>query len=566
LLIGSGVSRSAEIPTGWEIVKDLVRQLAELMDYNHDLDPLDWYREQFGTEPNYSFLLEKLAKSRAERQVLLRKYFEPTGDERERGLKQPQKAHRAIADLVRDGYVKVIVTTNFDHLLEDAIREINIEPTVLSTYSLFESALPIEHNSNCTIIKVNGDYLDTQIRNTTGELERYKPSLNSLLQRIFSDYGLIICGWSAQWDIALRSELEKNRRQIFTTYWTNTSSLDENALRIARLRNAEIIEISNADSFFGQLKENIDALDRVNSTHPLVTKTVVSRMKKYLEKEGYEITLNDFVDEETERLYEKLSFEHFPTNRDLYSQDEVKDRIKKYEALSETLISIMLTGCYWGKENQNELWVRLLQRIANPIGRSNNDSVDLMNLRLYPALLLLFTGSISSIIKGKHLTFASLVRDVKTRYLDNRETPAVLEINTTNVLDYNLAKQVLNLSNFAQPLSEHIFHFLRDPFREYVKDDLDYERYFDIFEYLFSLVYADYYEKIGTYLGGTIGCFGRRAREGRYGTYNVMKEVEKEIEIQKNDWVLLKCGFFDSSLERLKSIKKELDDCVMGRR
>ena len=43
---------------------------------------------------------------------------EPTDAEREQGLKVATAAHRAIAQLVRDGYVRVIVTTNFDRLME----------------------------------------------------------------------------------------------------------------------------------------------------------------------------------------------------------------------------------------------------------------------------------------------------------------------------------------------------------------------------------------------------------------------------------------------------------------
>ena len=38
---------------------------------------------------------------------------------------------RAIARLVRSGHVRVIVTTNFDRLMENALREEGIEPTVV---------------------------------------------------------------------------------------------------------------------------------------------------------------------------------------------------------------------------------------------------------------------------------------------------------------------------------------------------------------------------------------------------------------------------------------------------
>jgi hypothetical protein len=49
----------------------------------------------------------------AERQQLLRGYFEPTEEEAEQGIKSPTPAHKAIAELVSEGYVRVVLTTNF---------------------------------------------------------------------------------------------------------------------------------------------------------------------------------------------------------------------------------------------------------------------------------------------------------------------------------------------------------------------------------------------------------------------------------------------------------------------
>jgi hypothetical protein len=50
------------------------------------------------------------------------------------------------------------------------------------------------------VIKLHGDYRDTRIRNTTPELETYEAEMDDLLDRIFDEYGLIICGWCAAWD------------------------------------------------------------------------------------------------------------------------------------------------------------------------------------------------------------------------------------------------------------------------------------------------------------------------------------------------------------------------------
>ncbi|HMI85676.1 MAG TPA: hypothetical protein VK550_16375 [Polyangiaceae bacterium] len=74
VLIGSGVSRAASIPTGWEIVGDLIRRLGVAKGDNCDPDPHAWYQDKFGVAPDYSDVLSKLARRPAERQQLLPSY------------------------------------------------------------------------------------------------------------------------------------------------------------------------------------------------------------------------------------------------------------------------------------------------------------------------------------------------------------------------------------------------------------------------------------------------------------------------------------------------------------
>ena len=156
LLLGSGVSRTASIPTGWEIVLDLIYKLAHLDGVEHVTDPVEWYRKKFGREPDYSEILESIAPSQEERQRLLRSFIEPTEKDRESGLKVPTAAHRAIAELCVSGKIRAVVTTNFDRLLERAIEDLGTTPIVLSSADSINGALPLVHQQ-CCIVKVHGD-------------------------------------------------------------------------------------------------------------------------------------------------------------------------------------------------------------------------------------------------------------------------------------------------------------------------------------------------------------------------------------------------------------------------
>ena len=106
-----------------------------------------WYRGKFKKEADYSEILDDLAKTPTERQQLLRAYWEPNDQERENGEKQPTAAHRAIASLSAEGFIRVILTTNFDRLVETALRDVGVEPTILSTPDQVLGAVPFDTHS-----------------------------------------------------------------------------------------------------------------------------------------------------------------------------------------------------------------------------------------------------------------------------------------------------------------------------------------------------------------------------------------------------------------------------------
>ncbi len=246
LLIGSGVSKAAGVKTGWEIVLDLIGQLASSLQEDPKPDPETWYVAKFNEEPDYSKILEKLAKTRSERMNILKKYFEPTGEEKEQQLKVPTEAHKAIAQMVKLGYIKMILTTNFDRLLEKAIEEVGITPDVIKSEDDFEGVMPYVH-SKCVIVKLHGDYKDTRIRNTIEELSNYSDTTSKLLDEVFDRFGLIICGWSGKWDNALRDAILKSPSRRFQTYWLAKGELEEEAKQIITQRRAETIQIESAD-------------------------------------------------------------------------------------------------------------------------------------------------------------------------------------------------------------------------------------------------------------------------------------------------------------------------------
>lgn len=394
VLAGSGVSRAAKIPTGWEITLDLVRRLAALRKEACDPDPEQWYQNTFGKEADYSELLDELCKTPAERQQLLRAYWEPTDEEREEGAKQPTGAHHAIAALAAQGSLRVILTTNFDRLIETALDSAGVKPVVLSMPDHVQGALPLIH-TRCCVIKLHGDYLDTRIRNTRTELHGYSEEFDGLLDRIFDEFGLVVCGWSAAWDGALREALFRAASRRFTTYWATRGELEDEARRLIDHRRARLIPINDADDFFHTVQQHVESLQEFARPHPLSTEAAVASLKRYLPESRYRIRLSDLVDGVVERVLEATSGEAFAMEDPQPDTASTTARVRRYEAACSTLLALAPVAGFWGEEEHVSLWQRALSRLGSAPSRGGK--VIWLQLRRYPAALLLYALGIGAV-------------------------------------------------------------------------------------------------------------------------------------------------------------------------
>ena len=557
LLLGSGISKASGIPTGWDIVLDLIKKVAVLEGKDSEPDPAKWFHEEYGKDPDYSDLLEMIGKTQTERNQILKGYFEPTKEEREDGLKTPSEAHKAIAQLVASGFIKVIITTNFDRLLEGALEEVGISPAVISTPDAAEGALPIAH-SNCTVIKVHGDYLDSRIKNTKSEVSAFDDRINDLLDRVFDDYGLIVCGWSADWDVALRQAIERCSNRRFSTYWCYRSNLSDQANKIIKHLSADAIQASGADQFFNKILENVSALDEMSRPHPLSAQLAVATLKKYLSEDRYSIKLNDLILDETKRVYDQLTEKNFPAHHPT-TKESLWEWMKKLEIISDTLAKLVSTGCLWSNEKNGDLWSRCLEKLGNPPDISSGKSVNIALMK-YPALLILYAGGVSSLIQKDYRLFASLLTIPKS-FKHGRVEPLIFSLSTFDILHPDNQKLLPNREREYTPLSNHLMQKLKEFLSGYINHEKGLEEVFDRFEYVYSLVRWEMDGRLNGHGWAPFGCFGWR--NARYDQQNsIMKVLQSEIEAMGEKHPLLKVGLFQDSLDRFIEVKSKYDAII----
>jgi len=382
LLLGSGVSRSAEIPTGWEITLDLARRVALLEDEPEQADWAAWHQRRFGKPPSYSDLLDILAPTPAERRSLLHSYIVPTVEDHEEGRRTPTKAHRAIARLVRDGFIRVIITTNFDRLLETALRAENIEPMVIRSDDDLVGAPPLGH-AQCYILKVHGDYLDTRLRNTEGELSAYSPQQDALLDRIIDEHGLIICGWSSDWDTALRAAINRAPSRRYPLFWASRGEPSDAARDVISQRAGRVIAIDSADDFFTSLQARVEAQAALQRPNPMSVELLVATVKKQMARPEGRIALGDTVEQEVRRVREALKASEFGVNGHP-TPDGFRKRVGSYAALCEPLFRVAFTLGRWGDGSE----FGLIQDMATTLlDRPSEGSTILLDLSVMPGIL-----------------------------------------------------------------------------------------------------------------------------------------------------------------------------------
>jgi hypothetical protein len=363
LLLGSGVSRSAGIPTGWEIQQQLLGRIRQLEGGNEGGDLLAWYQARFGGTPDYSKIIEALARTPAERQSLLQGFIEGNGSSSTTGAYVPTVAHKAVATLLKKRYVQVVLTTNFDRLIETAASEVGLQPTVIASEDQAKGMLPLIFQEH-VVVKIHGDYRDPMFLNTEDELREYGPHMRRLLHEVFDSFGLIVCGWSADWDRALRGVLESVSTRRFSTYWTTRRSLSPIAETLAKAREAAVLPIVDADDFFQDLEHKVAAIESESILHPLSQKVAAAESRRLIRDEVDVAHLELFVQAATERSRRSLEEAAHAGVDPHYSAVSDEVWLSKVDTILEELQAICIPAARWCRGRQ----VGVLQRVVERLG------------------------------------------------------------------------------------------------------------------------------------------------------------------------------------------------------
>jgi hypothetical protein len=182
-----------------------------------------------------------------ERFAILRELVEGTS---------PSRGYRCLAELIQAGYFDVILSTNFDPLLEDAIAALPMRRRdyVLLVHGVMEPQFVVGHLDNLyprvKVLKLHGDLFYRKFYYTGAEIDEFPEPIRQALELYLNQRDLLIVGHGMQ-DSDINRCLHKQGGSI---WWVGPSPPQGEIAELIRLRKSERNVISGQlgrfDAFF----------------------------------------------------------------------------------------------------------------------------------------------------------------------------------------------------------------------------------------------------------------------------------------------------------------------------
>ena len=307
VFVGAGVSKNSGLPEWEELIKDYA-------DYR---GIKEFTSKQFLTIPEEVF----------ERYGSL-KYYE-IAEKRFLGKYVPNSIHRILKKMK----LTYIITTNYDTLIEDEIKNLQIVSK--------DEDLPFT-NSNRMLIKMHGDFENKNIVLKKSDYDNYEKNfqlISTLVKGLFTTNTVLFIGYSysdtnvqqiMNW---IKEILKEKTRKAFLVEFTNEDNKEEeNGEQINKI-SLKLLNDNNDEVLYESKKERFN-----NNYEKTLTKflsNIYNEKEKVKQEKIFEIYIN--LNYLTEHNWKKLNkYSEIRIDEDwkriLYTRLEFKD-IEKYEEI-----------------------------------------------------------------------------------------------------------------------------------------------------------------------------------------------------------------------------------------
>ena len=204
-LVGSGISQSAGIPTGKEIISKL-RKLAKLKCDIHNFNKV--VRKENGKYTDeYEAIFTDYFFSYSRRQEILRRFV---------SVSKFNKSNFFLAKILTETNLSnTVITTNFDDLLYKIVSKIETNHLVIESLEFLPFKLKFRNlllDNTTSLIYLHGIYTNYFMRNSESEIQNFPSNSRVILQNILSSKGTIVIGYNFYaWDDIVKASFEATK-------------------------------------------------------------------------------------------------------------------------------------------------------------------------------------------------------------------------------------------------------------------------------------------------------------------------------------------------------------------
>jgi tetratricopeptide (TPR) repeat protein len=253
ILFGAGASISSKVKSSKQMIEEMRVQFFKNEEIKEPFEKWlgnqKWYNKSY----EYSQLFELIYDSPTQR----REYIEDCIEGR-----VPSWGYIYLANLIEKGYFNVVFTTNFDDLVNEACLTYTECKPIVCAHDSAVSGIRIR-SKRPKIIKLHGDFLFDNLKNTVEETENLERNMREKLSQFAKEYGLVIVGYSGN-DNSIMDTLEMLIRTQgcfpHGLYWCKLkeSSLSDRAERLLNKANTHLVEIDGFDELMAELHEALN--------------------------------------------------------------------------------------------------------------------------------------------------------------------------------------------------------------------------------------------------------------------------------------------------------------------
>jgi len=247
------------------------------------------------------------------------------------------------------------------------------------------------------------------------------------------------------------------------------------------------------------------------------------------------------------------------------------ERVQRYRRIVLPMAVALATGCAWGGPQQDYLWTRMVNTIANTMPMMGGNSA-LLELRRYPTVMALYAAALGATYGQRYSALRAVTMDAQVRKgglsvpvtgiasplapfaSDAAASVIALISNGEQVTDEQIdAVYEGRLPGRRTPAPDILHAHLRAPFAQLIPDDEEYDEVFDAAELLLTLIAVDAKAQAKAqgstaYLCG--GWTGRFVRREQHRAKKSTAEMHARIRSEGAAWAPLGGGLFGGSALR----------------